>query len=68
MEFADLKPHLRDGMSILFGGFMGVGTPPGIVGTIFNSGARIGWGERSEPQRDPLSHHAETSEFANSFH
>jgi acetate CoA/acetoacetate CoA-transferase alpha subunit len=40
MEFSDLKPHLRDGMSILFGGFMGVGTPPGIVGTIFNSGVK----------------------------
>jgi acetate CoA/acetoacetate CoA-transferase alpha subunit len=40
MEFSDLKPHLRDGMSLLFGGFMGVGTPPGIVKTILDSGVK----------------------------
>ena len=37
---ADLRPRLRDGMSILFGGFMGVGTPDAIVGEILDSGIR----------------------------
>jgi len=35
---AALRPYLRDGMSILFGGFMGVGTPPRIVREILDSG------------------------------
>ena len=34
----NLRTHLRDGMSILFGGFMGVGTPDGIVHEILDSG------------------------------
>lgn len=35
---AALRPHLRDGMSIMFGGFMGVGTPPRIVREILDAG------------------------------
>ncbi|MBS1229349.1 MAG: hypothetical protein H6R17_2626, partial [Proteobacteria bacterium] len=31
ISYADLRSHFHDGMSILFGGFMGVGTPDGIV-------------------------------------
>lgn len=37
---AQLRPHLRDGMSIMFGGFMGVGTPPRIVREILDSGVK----------------------------
>ena len=37
MSLAELRPHFRDGMSILFGGFMGVGTPDGIVRAILDS-------------------------------
>ena len=40
ITFADLRPHLRDGMSILFGGFMAVGTPEGLVGAILDSGVK----------------------------
>lgn len=40
ISFAELRPHLRDGMSILFGGFMGVGTPDGIVREILDSGVK----------------------------
>lgn len=38
--FADLRAHFKDGMSILFGGFMGAGTPDGIVGEILASGVK----------------------------
>ena len=38
ISYAELRPHLRDGMSILFGGFMGVGTPDGIVNEILDAG------------------------------
>ena len=38
ISHAGLRPHLRDGMSILFGGFMGVGTPDGIVDEILDAG------------------------------
>ncbi|HSN46968.1 MAG TPA: acetate CoA-transferase subunit alpha [Casimicrobiaceae bacterium] len=38
--YAELRPHFRDGMSILFGGFMGIGTPDGIVREILASGVR----------------------------
>ena len=37
---ADLRPRLKDGMSILFGGFLAVGTPDGIVREILDSGAK----------------------------
>ncbi len=40
ISYAALRPRLRDGMSILFGGFLGVGTPEGIVGEILDSGVR----------------------------
>lgn len=36
----ELRPRLKDGMSILFGGFMGVGTPDGIVDTLLDSGVK----------------------------
>ena len=38
--YADLRPHFHDGMSVMFGGFMGVGTPDGIVREILDSGIR----------------------------
>ena len=38
--YADLRSHFHDGMSIMFGGFMGVGTPEGIVREILDSGVR----------------------------
>jgi acetate CoA/acetoacetate CoA-transferase alpha subunit len=34
---AELRPRLKDGMSILFGGFLGVGTPAAIVREILDS-------------------------------
>jgi len=37
---AALRPHLHDGMSILFGGFMGTGTPPRIVREILAAGVK----------------------------
>lgn len=40
ISFADLRPRLKDGMSILFGGFMAAGTPDGIVREILNSGVK----------------------------
>lgn len=40
INFAELRPRFKDGMSILFGGFMGVGTPDGIVRDILESGVR----------------------------
>ena len=40
ISYADLRPHFHDGMSILFGGFMGVGTPDGIVRKILESGIK----------------------------
>ncbi|MDR3298517.1 MAG: acetate CoA-transferase subunit alpha [Candidatus Accumulibacter sp.] len=38
--FAGLRPHLKDGMSILFGGFLGTGTPAGIIREILDSGVK----------------------------
>lgn len=38
--YADLRPRFRDGMSLFFGGFMGVGTPDGIVREILDAGVR----------------------------
>ncbi|MDR1708893.1 MAG: acetate CoA-transferase subunit alpha [Candidatus Accumulibacter sp.] len=37
---AEVGSRLRDGMSIMFGGFMGIGTPPGIVQAILDSGVK----------------------------
>jgi acetate CoA/acetoacetate CoA-transferase alpha subunit len=38
IRLAELRPRLKSGMSILFGGFMGVGTPLEIVQEILDSG------------------------------
>jgi len=35
-----LRPHFHDGMSIMFGGFMGIGTPDGIVQALLESGVK----------------------------
>jgi acetate CoA/acetoacetate CoA-transferase alpha subunit len=40
ITYADLRPHLRDGMTIMFGGFMTAGTPLGIVREILASGVK----------------------------
>jgi acetate CoA/acetoacetate CoA-transferase alpha subunit len=40
ISFADLRPRLKDGMSIMFGGFMAAGTPDGIVREILASGVK----------------------------
>ncbi len=40
ISFTELRPRFKDGMSILFGGFMGVGTPDGIVDEILDSGVK----------------------------
>lgn len=39
-ESASLRAHFRDGMRIMFGGFMGIGTPPRIVKAILDSGVK----------------------------
>ena len=40
LKFADFRPRLKDGMSIMFGGFMAAGTPDGIVREILDSGVK----------------------------
>lgn len=40
ISYAELRSRFRDGMSIMFGGFMGVGTPDGIVRDLLDSGVR----------------------------
>ena len=40
IHYSDLRPRLKDGMSILFGGFLAVGTPEGIVQEILDSGVK----------------------------
>jgi acetate CoA/acetoacetate CoA-transferase alpha subunit len=40
ISYADLRSHFHDGMSILFGGFMGFGTPDGIVRELLASGVK----------------------------
>jgi len=40
VSFSEVKGFFRDGMSIMFGGFMGVGTPEGLVRAVLESGAR----------------------------
>lgn len=39
VDRADVIAHFRDGMSVMFGGFMGIGTPPGLVAVLVQSGA-----------------------------
>lgn len=38
VERADVVAHFRDGMRVMFGGFMGVGTPAGLVDALMRSG------------------------------
>jgi acetate CoA/acetoacetate CoA-transferase alpha subunit len=38
IEWEALTPFFRDGMSIMFGGFMGIGTPEGLVSALRESG------------------------------
>lgn len=40
VQWADIGPLFRDGMSVMFGGFMGVGTPAGLVSMLRES--RVG--------------------------
>ncbi|MEN3930459.1 acetate CoA-transferase subunit alpha [Microvirga sp. W0021] len=40
ISLSDASRHFRDGMSILFGGFMGVGTPPLLIQAIMDSGIK----------------------------
>lgn len=37
VEWADIGPLFADGMQVMFGGFMGVGTPLGIVSALMES-------------------------------
>lgn len=39
-DFNSILPLFRDGSTILFGGFGGVGTPPGLVDCLIESGAK----------------------------
>ena len=40
ISFAELRPRFKDQMTLMFGGFMGVGTPEGIVGELLASGVK----------------------------
>ncbi|AWM80233.1 acetate CoA-transferase subunit alpha [Gammaproteobacteria bacterium ESL0073] len=40
LKLDDVKNHLKDGMTIMFGGFMGVGTPAKLVKAILDSGVK----------------------------
>jgi acetate CoA/acetoacetate CoA-transferase alpha subunit len=40
IPLADVIPYFRDGMTIMFGGFMGVGTPPLLIEALLESGAK----------------------------
>ena len=40
LSLADVKNHLWDGMTIMFGGFMGIGTPARLVQAILDSGIK----------------------------
>lgn len=40
IKLTDVSAHLKDGMSIMFGGFMGVGTPPLLVQCILDKGVK----------------------------
>ena len=39
IDITDVKQHFRDGMTVLFGGFLGVGTPAGLVTALLEHGA-----------------------------
>ncbi|UCV17759.1 acetate CoA-transferase subunit alpha [Ferribacterium limneticum] len=40
IEWSEVAPLFHDGMSVMFGGFMGVGTPEGIVSEILKKGVK----------------------------
>lgn len=40
LDIADVSKYLKDGMSIMFGGFMGAGTPVKLVQAILDSGVK----------------------------
>lgn len=40
IPLADVIPYFRDGMTIMFGGFMGVGTPPLLIEALLESGVK----------------------------
>lgn len=40
MSWAEVGPLFRDGMTVMYGGFMGVGTPAGIVQAMCDAGLR----------------------------
>lgn len=40
ISHADLRPRFKDGMSIMFGGFLGTGTPDGIIRDLLDSGVK----------------------------
>lgn len=40
LDLSNVKDHLHDGMTIMFGGFMGIGTPEKLVQEILNSGVK----------------------------
>lgn len=40
LNLADVKNHLWDGMTIMFGGFMGIGTPTKLVQAILDAGIK----------------------------
>lgn len=40
IDITEISSHLKDGMSIMFGGFMGIGTPERIVKAILDSGVK----------------------------
>lgn len=40
LSLADVKNHLWDGMTVMFGGFMGVGTPAKLVQAILDAGVK----------------------------
>jgi acetate CoA/acetoacetate CoA-transferase alpha subunit len=40
ITYSQLRSHFHDGMSILFGGFMGIGTPDGICRELLASGVK----------------------------
>lgn len=39
-DISTIGRHFRDGMTVMFGGFMGVGTPPGLINALAGSGVR----------------------------
>ncbi|MDR3669493.1 MAG: acetate CoA-transferase subunit alpha [Holophaga sp.] len=40
ITYAQVRSHFHDGMSVLFGGFLGAGTPAGIVRELLDSGVK----------------------------